>query len=207
MHLHQQTIDDLINAIYPGIRNKPVCRDYFSKRAILAPRNDQVDKINSTVFEMMPAESVEYLRADRVDDDEGANTITPEFLNNLDVSGWPPHKLKLKVGAPVMLLRNLNPAKGLCNGTRLLIRYCSTRVLEAEVMTGDHAGHITFIPRISLITETSGIPFPIRRRQFQIRVAYTMTINKSQGQTLTRVGISRRHGQLYVAFSLPKVFI
>ena len=132
--------------------------------------------------------------------------IPTEYLNSLEVNGWPPHRLLLKVGSPIMLLRNLDPANGLCNGTRLIVRRCSARVVEAEVVTGDHAGYVAFIPRIALITEQSRLPFTVRRKQFPVRVAYAVTINKSQGQTLQTVGICLArdvffHGQLYVAFS------
>jgi ATP-dependent DNA helicase PIF1 len=47
------------------------------------------------------------------------------------------------------------------------------------------------------------------RRQFPIKVCYAMTINKSQGRTLTNVGVYLKkhvftHGQLYVAISCVK---
>ena len=45
-----------------------------------------------------------------------------EFLDSLELSGLPPHKLHLKVGAMVMLLRNLNVKHGLLNGTRLIVK-------------------------------------------------------------------------------------
>lgn len=60
--------------------------------------------------------------------------------------------------------------------------------------------------RFDLIGGDSGLPFELRRRQFPVRLCYGMTINKSQSQTLDRVGVYLReevfgHGQLYVAFS------
>jgi len=50
------------------------------------------------------------------------------------------------------------------------------------------------------------MPFTLRRRQFPVRLAFAMTINKAHGQTLKMVGIFLLkhvfiHGQLYVAMS------
>ena len=53
-------------------------------------------------------------------DDYAAN-YPVEFLNSLNLSGLPLHDIKLKVGAAVMILRNLDPHSSLCNGTRLII--------------------------------------------------------------------------------------
>ena len=50
------------------------------------------------------------------------NYYEQEFLNSLLPNGFPPHKLILKKGCPIMLLRNLDPSNGLCNGTRIVCR-------------------------------------------------------------------------------------
>ena len=77
-------------------------------------------------------------------------------------------------------------------------------------MTGTHAGHILFIPSIALTTARyCHLPFTLTRRQFPVKPSYAMTINKSQGKTLTKVGIYLpqslfTHGQLYVAMSRVK---
>ena len=77
---------------------------------------------------------------------------------------------------------------------------------------GIHAGHIILIPRIALTTtKDCHLPFTLTKRQFPIKPSYAMTINKSQGQTLTKVGIYPpqsvfTHDQRYVAMSRVKSY-
>ncbi|XP_021979607.2 uncharacterized protein LOC110875709 [Helianthus annuus] len=98
-------------------------------------------------------------------------------------------ELVLKVGVPVMLLRNIDQQKGLCNGTRLQITFLGKRVIEAEVISGGNIGTRVFIPRINMIPSDKKIPFQFQRRQFPLSVCFAMTINKSQGQSLSKVGL------------------
>ena len=135
------------------------------------------------------------------------DTLYPiEFLNSLNFNGFPQHELRIKKNIPIMLLRNINPSIGLCNGTRLIIIELGVKIIEAIILTGSHCGTKVFIPRIVLTYHNNKWPFILKRRQFPIRICYCMTINKSQGQTLERVGLYLHdhvftHGQLYVALS------
>ena len=105
-------------------------------------------------------------------------------------AGLPAHELRLKKNMPIMLLRNLSPAEGLCNGTRLLVkRVVNGRMLEATIVTGSHADKVVLIPRIKLSPDEDLFGFEWSRLQFPVRIAFAMTINKAQGQTLSRVGV------------------
>ncbi|KAM0015177.1 putative DNA helicase Pif1 [Helianthus debilis subsp. tardiflorus] len=71
----------------------------------------------------------------------------------------PSHRFVLKVGVPVMLLRNIEQRSNLCNGTRLQILSLHKRVIEAKITSGGNIGTRAFIPRISLIPSDKRIPF------------------------------------------------
>ncbi len=108
-------------AIYPRLQEGHATNKYLCERAILAPRNKEVSLINMMVLSYFLGAHVDFFSADFAEDTKMANTYPSEFLNTLEVSGMPSHKLLLKIGAPMMLLRNLDPSVGLYNGTRLII--------------------------------------------------------------------------------------
>ena len=87
----------------------------------------------------------------------------------------------------VKLLRNLKPSAGLCSGTRLIVKRITSNILDCEVLSGQNAGSRVFIPRIKFSPSDTNLSFQLKRKQFPIRLAFYMTINKSQGQTLRKV--------------------
>nr|XP_047140934.1 ATP-dependent DNA helicase pif1-like [Hydra vulgaris] len=166
-------------------------QDDYAKRVILTPTNVDSLSINEEVLQRLPGEVKTYLSADQVETDNlnERNNFPVEFLNSLTPSGMPPHSLKFKIGCIIMLLRNLDLKAGLCNGTRMKVCALQNNYIDAEVLTGVSAGKRVFVPRIQLAPSDSNLPFVLKRRQFPVRLAYSMTINKSQGQTFDRVGV------------------
>ncbi|KAK9059208.1 hypothetical protein SSX86_021827 [Deinandra increscens subsp. villosa] len=138
--------------------------DYIISRAILSTKNENVDEINDQMIDMFQGEEKIYYSFDEVEDDHN-NLYTVDFLNSLNVSGLPPHKLRLKVGCPIILLRNIDPSHGLCNGTRLICKGFQRNVIDAEIAVGQHTGKRVFLPRIPLsLSEEDMFPFKLKRK-------------------------------------------
>ena len=152
----------------------------------------------------MPDVAIKLLSADTLENPEDSFRFNSEYLHTLKPNGFPQHLLKLKPGMPIMLLRNINPRLGLCNGTRLIFDKCiDNKLLQCRIV---ESGRVVLIPRITFIPKATEYPFDWQRRQFPVRSAFSTTINKSQGQTLKYAGVWLRgqvftHGQLYVASS------
>ncbi|VDO01093.1 unnamed protein product [Rodentolepis nana] len=142
-----------------------------------------------------------------------ARDIGPQHLISESFSNIP-SKIELKVGAQVMLLRNLDVTRGLVNGARGVIesftapseggfpvvRFFNSKTISTSV--------IIHRERWTLNTFQAGAgskEIRVARLQLPLCLAWAISIHKSQGITLDSVEVDLtkvfEHGQAYVALS------
>ena len=163
-------LNALIDKIYPGIGNPRAKEDqYFLDHIILCPRNDEVYGINETIlqqFNLGLDTEVHILRSvDSVSEEDGIHHAYPtEFLQQLNSGELPPALLCLKVGCPVILLRNLDPGEGLCNGTRMVVLNVRRKVLQYRIISKDRRfkGKVVLIPKIRLLPNVETLPVSVK---------------------------------------------
>uniref|UniRef100_A0A915DB77 ATP-dependent DNA helicase n=1 Tax=Ditylenchus dipsaci TaxID=166011 RepID=A0A915DB77_9BILA len=172
--------------------------DLRCRRATLAPLNEDVASSNRAMLNSLSGEEFEYLSTDEPFREPNPMDIhlvdnDVHTFNNHKTFQLPPHRLQLRVGAVVILMRNVNIQQGLCNGTRMIITRLGNDVIECKVMTESSAirGQTYTLNRFKFEyhdTRTNGSGLHFWRIQFPVMLAFTMTINRSQGATMDRIG-------------------
>jgi hypothetical protein len=205
------TVEQLCDQLYPqALLNEAVTtHSALIGRAILAFKNDTVNDFNNMLLDKMPGTEHRFEAVNNVEASEQAaasELYAAEYLQSINLASIPPSCLRLKIGVPLILIRNLSPKHGMCNGTRLRLLGISRNCLQVAILGGRWDGEIRLLPRIKLTTGDEDLPFILERKQFPVRLCFAMTVNKSQGQSLEKVGVDLRtdaftHGQLYVALS------
>ena len=176
MRLEEDTIDCLVSTIYPNIEQRYTDTQWISNRAILSPSNKEVQEVNEEVLARLPGPETVLKSIDSTE--ENSPEYTPEFLNSLEMSGIPPHLLKLKPGCIVVLLRNMDSEAGHCNGVKYRVVNILPHILELHSVSGNNKGSVLLLPCITCISRSKAVPFVLRRKQFPIKLAFAMTANK-----------------------------
>ncbi|KAG7188576.1 hypothetical protein KM043_008207 [Ampulex compressa] len=180
--------DDIVNVL------KATSKQKIENNGVLATRLcthiNEADEINKFQLEELKGESKVYVAQD-----------SDQYMSKtLDQQLPIPGRLVLKVGAQVMLLKNINTSKGLVNGARGVV----TKFVNETPLIQFRSG-ITYQAKMekwSLRTSTGAI---IWRKQIPLKLAWAFSIHKSQGLTLDCVEMCLARvfdaGQSYVALS------
>jgi ATP-dependent DNA helicase PIF1 len=145
--------------IYPIEQMQGIIRNifFFRDRAILTTKNDTVADINVRILTRLAGETRVYDTVNSISfntiEEGNRPNIFIEFLRAQNPSGLPLARLKLKIGAPVICLRNLFPREGLCNGTRIIISKLREYSIEIKIIGDQFHGEDRVIPRITLIID------------------------------------------------------
>ncbi|XP_029639664.1 uncharacterized protein LOC115214774 [Octopus sinensis] len=102
---------DLLETVFPNLESNYADINWLSERTIQAPKNVAVSAINNQLISRIPGEERIYKSIDQTSDPKDIVNYPIEFLNSLEPAGLPPHILRLRVGCPIMLIRNLLPPK------------------------------------------------------------------------------------------------
>mmetsp|Transcript_11750 Transcript_11750/g.40156 ORF Transcript_11750/g.40156 Transcript_11750/m.40156 type:complete len:558 (+) Transcript_11750:410-2083(+) len=220
--LRDGTPEELMDFVYGDLRARWHDTTWLAERAIVAGKYEDVDFYNDAMttrylaareaagreVEALDLYSADTLADDTVSDMDAqadADTVTAEDLATRGRGHVPPHHLRVAPGMPLMLLRNVNMGRGLCNGTKLIAVKVTRAVIMCRIVSGPRAFSDELVPifRCSLRCEAShGFP-AWERLQFPVRVCWAHTVHKAQGQTLKCVGGDLRtppfaHAMLYV---------
>ncbi len=185
--------------------------DNYSKYGIMTTLNEDVKLLNQQIYDRMLEDvSTEqtYFSTDSVmgfdPNDDDAYDVS--MLNTLEPPNLPPHELKLKENCIVVLLYNINPAQGLCNGTRLIVTKLYRTCIRAKILTGAFKDEEVLLSRCRLTTDSVDVSCKVQRIQIPVKLGFVMTLNRAQGQSFDCAGVYFRkppfaHGHLYVALS------
>ena len=201
--------DSLLEFVFPNIKDSDAV---FGNSMIITPTNKARRQINRRCIDTMPGQLIKIVGHDECLDkgNKGENVIDIDIMNRTEDPSLPDFCLYLKVGCIVMLLKNLNPPGGLCNGTRIRVTKATALRINGTIIGGRFHGQEVLIPRLKCQLGAKKAGFELCRTQIPVTVAFATTINKSQGQTLDKVGIDLTqgqcftHGQAYVALSRSK---
>ena len=202
-HMVCKTVHELESSVYVNFETNMFNEKYLSERCIMSGTNEVIQERNFQIINKLPGDLIVSYSIDSCVEDDDKALYDEDFLNRINTSGLPPHRLALKKGCCIILIKNLDVKNGHVNGQRYIVKDLTHHLIKARKLGGGTNSEL-LIPRIPMISKESKFPVPFKCLQFPVLGAYYLTINRAQGQTLMTSGVYLPtsvfcHGHLYVA--------
>ena len=162
----------------------------------------ECDDINEECLERLNGNPVSY---EAIDTDHNGLPLREADNRRLQrCRGKLPDCLTIKVGARVILRRNLNIGSGWVNGTLAIVVSIHSNCIVVQKLT--NSAHRYPVPRFKQKIEIQGASYSIIRQQFPLQLAYGVTVHRIQGCTIQKAIVCLgstffESGQAYVALS------
>ena len=118
----EQSMSEFCKTVFPDLCANISSHGWLEGRSLLAPTNKEVDTINDLMEGWVPGSTNRLTSADTLKDYRDVMRFSTEYLNSLNPNGFARHIISLKPGMPLMILRNISPKEGLCNGTKVIFQ-------------------------------------------------------------------------------------
>lgn len=209
-HLHCVfSSHDAFQFLFPN--NEHLDPNISQGRVYLAVLNVEARIFNTYVLEKMAGESRTYYSSNVIKETnvhDGRNLPVDNYLNHVECSGVPLHRVEVKVGAICALMQNISFKDGLVKNSKVVVVSMHPRHVMIKTIPRDGSApkHFALTKRTFEFRQSEGAGYSILRRQIPLKLAYANTFNGCQSQTLDRIVVDIRnpvfsHGQLYTALS------
>jgi hypothetical protein len=197
------SLEEAITRVY----GDDVTHESNADSVMLAYTLHQCSIINEAVLSRIPGDTLFSTSVDDCSECKNPDDYPSDYIASLHITGCPPSILPLKQRARYMIYRNFDPPS-ICNGILAELISATRYNCKLRLLSGPGKNTEVILPRITfhVRSDASGLPFNFTRRQFPITPAYCLSVHKSQGQSLRRVGFvadtdAFSHGQVFVAMS------
>lgn len=183
-NIYNQAISNSVKAltanIFLNLRRCFFSADFFYSTAIFIFKNNIVEFINTLLLISIPSTKQILYLANFYKNSNTAALFSIKFLHTITILALPLYQLCLKIGCPVILLRNLNLDNGFCNSTHLLVESVFFKLLRCFIFRTRRYSSVVQLFRIPLPAPELDTSVTFTRLQFPVKLAFIIIINKAQ---------------------------
>ena len=174
----------------------------LDRTVVICSTRAECDEINEECLQRVDGNPVSY---EAIDTDHNGHPLREADVRRLQHCREKlPDCLTVKIGARVILRRNINISSGWVNGTLAVVVSMHSNCIVVQKLT--NSAHRYPVPRFKQKIEIQGASYSIMRQQFPLQLAYGVTVHRIQGCTIQKAIVCLNNkffesGQAYVALS------